>query len=122
MGTEGVDILVRTRPASFQHNLSDNKVSQLVGARKANDARADTTLGDFGDVWRHDALTRSPPCSLSLGARWRQILCYSLDRRCKNIAFPSIVRAVVSLIHLLCPLLLRCCNAWGLAVGGFPVP
>ena len=76
----------------------------------------------FCYVWRHDALTRSLPCSLSLGARWRQILLSSLDRRRKNIAFPSILNAVVSLNHLLCLLLLRCRNGWGLAVGSGPVP
>ena len=80
-----MDGLVRTCPESFQHTLSDHEVSHLLGARKANTARADTMVGHFGDVWRHDALTRSPPCSLSLGARRRQILCSSLDRRCKNI-------------------------------------
>ena len=55
MGTEGVEGLVRTRLASFQHTLSDNEVLQLVGACEANAARADTTLKHFGDVWRHDA-------------------------------------------------------------------
>ena len=69
MGTEGVDGLVRTRPASFQRTLSDHEVLHLLGAREANAACADTMVGHFGDVWHHDALTRSPPCSLSLGAR-----------------------------------------------------
>ena len=69
MGTEGVDGHVRTRPASFQHTLSDHEVSQLLGAREANAARADTMVGHFGDVWCNDALTRSPPCSRSLGAK-----------------------------------------------------
>ena len=64
-----MDGLVRTRLVSFQHTLSDHEVSQLLGARDANAARADTMVGHFGDVWRRDALTRSPPCSLSLGAR-----------------------------------------------------
>ena len=62
-------VLVRTRLASFQHTLSDHKVSQLVGAHEANAARADTMVGHFGVVWRHDALMRSPPCFLSLGTR-----------------------------------------------------
>ena len=69
MVTEGVDGLVRTRQASFQHTLSNHELSQLLGACEANAARADTMVGHFGDVWRHDALTRSPPCFLSLGAR-----------------------------------------------------
>ena len=64
-----MDGLVRTRLASFQHTLSDHKVSQLVGDREANAALADTTLGHFGDIWSHDALTLSPPCFLSLGSR-----------------------------------------------------
>ena len=69
MVTEGVDGLVRNRPASFQHTLSDHEVSQLLGACEANADRADTMVGHFGDVWRHDALTRSPPYFLSLCAR-----------------------------------------------------
>ena len=69
MGTEGLDGYVCTRLVSFQHTLSDQEISQLVGAREANYVRAGTTLGHCGDVWRHYALTRSPPCSLSLGAR-----------------------------------------------------
>ena len=64
-----MDDLVRTHPASFQHTLSDHKVSQLLGSREANTARADRMVGHFGDVCRHNALTRSPPCVLSLGDR-----------------------------------------------------
>ena len=62
-------MLVRTRPASFQHTLSDHEVSQLLGACDANATSAYTMVGHFGDVWRHDALMHIPPCSLSLGAR-----------------------------------------------------
>ena len=69
MVTEGADGLVRTRPASFQHTLSDHEVLQLLGAREANAVRADTMVGHVDDVWRHDALTRSPPCFLYLGDR-----------------------------------------------------
>ena len=69
MGTEGAEGHVRTRPESFQHTLSDHEVSQLMGAREANYVCVGTTLGHFGDVWHHDALTRIPPCSLSQGAR-----------------------------------------------------
>ena len=64
-----MDGLVRTRLASFQNTVSDHEVSQLVAAREANAAHTDTTVGHFGDVWSHDALTRSPPCSISLGTR-----------------------------------------------------
>ena len=69
MVTEGEDGLIRTRPESFQHTLSDHEVSQLVGAREVNAARADTTVGNFGDVWSNDSLTRSPPCSFPQGSR-----------------------------------------------------
>ena len=69
MVTEGVDGLVHTHLAIFQHTLSDHEVSRLLGAREANATRADTMVVYFGDVWCHDALTYSPPCYLSLGAR-----------------------------------------------------
>ena len=48
--TEGVDGIVSTRPASFQHTLSDQKVSQILGACEANAARADTMIRHFGGV------------------------------------------------------------------------
>ena len=50
VGTEGVDGLVRTRPASFQHTLSYHEVSQILGACEANAACLDTMVRHFGDV------------------------------------------------------------------------
>ena len=76
--TEGVEVHVRFRPASFQRILSDHEASQLVGAREANSARAGITLGNYGDVWRHDALTLNLPSSIFLGATPRQILLFHL--------------------------------------------
>ena len=67
--SEGVDGLVCTRHESFQHTLSYHEILQFLGACEANADRADTMVGHFGDVWRHNALTHSPSCSLSLGAR-----------------------------------------------------
>ena len=104
-------------PASFQHTLSDHKSWQLVGARKTNSVREGITLGHFGDVWLHDALMYNLQSYLFLGATLRQILLFSLDLRCKNMASPSIVTIVSSLCNVLYPLLLRYCNIWGLAVG-----
>ena len=56
-------------PGKLATYPSDHKVLHILGACEANAARADTMVGHFGDVWRHDALTRSPPCSLYLSAR-----------------------------------------------------
>ena len=49
-----------------------------MGAREANFDRAGITLGHFGDVWRHHALTRNIPSSLFLGDTLHQILLFYL--------------------------------------------
>ena len=83
-----------------------------MGSREANSACACITLGHSGDVWRHDDLIRNLPSSLLLGATLRQIVLFSLDHRCKNIAFHSIMTVVSLLCHLLNPLLLSYLNVW----------